>query len=99
VLRPFVLDRPATLGEVADLLTAHREDTVLYAAGTELVLLLMKEGLVRPRRLIDVKAVRDQRRIARAGSDTPPHPAFSPETGARDAAERRIAREGGRAHG
>ena len=58
MLRPFVLDRPATLGEVADLLTAHSEDAVLYAGGTEL-LLLMKEGLVRPGRLIDVKTVPD----------------------------------------
>ena len=58
MLRPFVLDRPATLGEVADLLPAHREDAVLYAGGTEL-LLLMKEGLVRPGRLIDIKTVPD----------------------------------------
>jgi len=58
MLRPFVLDRPATLGEVADLLTAHREDAVLYAGGTEL-LLLMKEGLVCPGHLIDVKTVPD----------------------------------------
>ncbi len=58
MLRPFTLDRPSTLGEVADLLTAHPHESVLYAGGTEL-LLLMKEGLIRPRRLIDVKAVRD----------------------------------------
>ncbi len=58
MLRPFTLDRPSTLGEVADLLTAHPHESVLYAGGTEL-LLLMKEGLIRPRRLIDVKTVRD----------------------------------------
>jgi aerobic carbon-monoxide dehydrogenase medium subunit len=58
VLSPFALDRPSTLGEVADLLTAHPDESVLYAGGTEL-LLLMKEGLIRPRRLIDVKAVGD----------------------------------------
>ena len=58
MLRPFTLDRPSTLGEVADLLTAHPHESVLYAGGTEL-LLLMKEGLIRPRRLIDVKTVRE----------------------------------------
>ncbi|HEV8531616.1 MAG TPA: FAD binding domain-containing protein, partial [Methylomirabilota bacterium] len=58
MLRPFTLDRPSTLDEVTDLLSAHPSESVLYAGGTEL-LLLMKEGLIRPRRLIDVKAVRD----------------------------------------
>jgi len=58
VLRPFTLERPSTLGEIADLLSADPSESVLYAGGTEL-LLLMKEGLIRPRRLIDVKAVRD----------------------------------------
>jgi carbon-monoxide dehydrogenase medium subunit len=56
VLRPFALLRPSTLPEVADLLEAHRGDVVLYAGGTE-ILLLMKEGIVRPRGLVDVKRV------------------------------------------
>jgi carbon-monoxide dehydrogenase medium subunit len=58
VLRPFTLERPSTLGEIVDLLSVHPAESALYAGGTEL-LLLMKEGLIRPRRLIDVKAVRD----------------------------------------
>jgi carbon-monoxide dehydrogenase medium subunit len=56
MLRPFTLHRPSTLTEVADLLVEHHDDAVLYAGGTE-VLLLMKEGLLRPRHLIDVKHV------------------------------------------
>jgi carbon-monoxide dehydrogenase medium subunit len=54
VLRPFDLHRPASLPEIADLLDAHGDEAALYAGGTEL-LLLMKEGLVRPRHLVDVK--------------------------------------------
>ncbi len=56
MLRPFALHRPSFLGEVADLLDAHQGEATLYAGGTEL-LLLMKEGLLRPRHLIDVKRV------------------------------------------
>jgi carbon-monoxide dehydrogenase medium subunit len=56
VLRPFALHRPSSLGEIADLLDAHGDEAALYAGGTEL-LLLMKEGLLRPRHLIDVKRV------------------------------------------
>jgi len=63
VLRPFALHRPASLPDIADLLEAHGSDAVLYAGGTEL-LLLMKEGLLRPRDLIDVKRVPDLRRLA-----------------------------------
>ena len=56
MLRPFALHRPSSLGEIADLLDAHGDEAALYAGGTEL-LLLMKEGLLRPRHLIDVKRV------------------------------------------
>jgi carbon-monoxide dehydrogenase medium subunit len=56
MLRPFTLHQPSMLTEVADLLTEHHDDAILYAGGTE-VLLLMKEGLLRPRHLIDVKRV------------------------------------------
>jgi carbon-monoxide dehydrogenase medium subunit len=66
VLRPFALFRPATLPEVADLLDAHGDDVALYAGGTEL-LLLMKEGLVRPRGLVDVKRVAGLGAIDAAG--------------------------------
>jgi carbon-monoxide dehydrogenase medium subunit len=56
MLRPFALLRPATLPEAADALDAHGDDVALYAGGTEL-LLLMKEGLIRPRGLVDLKRV------------------------------------------
>jgi len=56
VLRPFVLHRPETLAEAAGLLSEHRGEVALYAGGTEL-LVLLKEGLLRVPRLIDVKRV------------------------------------------
>lgn len=58
MIRPFDLRRPTALGEVGELLSEHGDDASLYAGGTEL-LLLMKEGFVRPRVLIDLKRVAD----------------------------------------
>jgi aerobic carbon-monoxide dehydrogenase medium subunit len=56
MLRPFTLHRPSTLEEAGGLLAADPDETALYAGGTEL-LLLMKEGFLRLRRLIDLKRV------------------------------------------
>jgi aerobic carbon-monoxide dehydrogenase medium subunit len=57
VLRPFTLHRPRSLEEACELLTRlEPEDVVPYAGGTEL-LLLMKEGLRRPRHLVDLKRI------------------------------------------
>ena len=56
MLRPFALYRPTTLPELAALLRKYGDEAALYAGGTEL-LLLMKEGLVRPRVLVDLKRV------------------------------------------
>jgi len=56
MLRPFALYRPTTLPELGDLLAEHGGDAAIYAGGTEL-LLLLKEGLIRVRCLIDVKRV------------------------------------------
>ena len=56
MLRPFELHRPGTVAEACDLLARLGEDAVAYAGGTEL-LLLMKEGLLRPRHLVDVKRI------------------------------------------
>jgi len=56
MLRPFALYRPTTLPELGDLLAEHGSDAAIYAGGTEL-LLLLKEGLIRVRCLIDVKRV------------------------------------------
>jgi len=54
MLRPFALHRPGTLEEACALLMSLGEDAVPYAGGTEL-LLLMKEGLLRPPHLVDIK--------------------------------------------
>ena len=54
--RPFDLERPATLGEAADLLRRMDGESVLYAGGTEL-LILLKQRAVRPRSLIDLKRI------------------------------------------
>jgi carbon-monoxide dehydrogenase medium subunit len=54
MLRPFTLHRPGTAAEACELLARLGDDAAPYAGGTEL-LLLMKEGLLRPRHLVDVK--------------------------------------------
>ena len=56
MIRPFDLRRPSALGEVGALLGEYGDAAALYAGGTEL-LLLMKEGFLRPRVLVDVKRV------------------------------------------
>ena len=66
MLRPFDLERPASLAEVGALLREHGDAAALYAGGTEL-LLLMKEGFVRPRVLVDVKRVSGLADIAVVG--------------------------------
>ncbi len=63
MLRPFALHRPSSLDDVADLLVEHRGDSALYAGGTEL-LLLLKEGFLRVRNVIDVKRLPGLREIA-----------------------------------
>ena len=55
MLRPFELHCPATVAEASAMLTA-RPDALLYAGGTEL-LLLMKAGLLRPADVIDLKRI------------------------------------------
>jgi carbon-monoxide dehydrogenase medium subunit len=54
--RPFALERPSTLGEAADLLRRMNGESVLYAGGTEL-LILLKHRALRPTSLIDLKRV------------------------------------------
>jgi carbon-monoxide dehydrogenase medium subunit len=56
MIRPFDLHRPSALAEVGALLADHGDAAALYAGGTEL-LLLMKEGFIRPRVLVDLKRV------------------------------------------
>lgn len=56
MLRPLELHRPSTVADAADLMGELGEDATLYAGGTEL-LLLMKEGLLRVRHLVDIKRI------------------------------------------
>ena len=63
MLRPFELHRPETSNAACALLARLGDDAVPYAGGTEL-LLLMKEGLLRPRHLVDLKHIPGLDRIA-----------------------------------
>jgi len=54
MLRPFALHRPATVGEASEILAQEGRDAALYAGGTEL-LLILKEGLLRVKSLVDIK--------------------------------------------
>jgi carbon-monoxide dehydrogenase medium subunit len=67
MLRPFTLHRPRTPEEACELLARLGEDAAPYAGGTEL-LLLMKEGLLRPRHLVDVKRIAGLDAIASDGA-------------------------------
>jgi carbon-monoxide dehydrogenase medium subunit len=59
----FALARPSTLAEIGALLHEHGDAAALYAGGTEL-LVLLKEGFIRPRVLVDVKRISEMAAIA-----------------------------------
>ena len=56
VLRPFALYQASTVAEAAEVLAREGSDAVLYAGGTE-ILLVLKAGLLRVRSLVDVKRI------------------------------------------
>jgi len=56
VLRPFALYQPSTVGEASEVLAREGRDAVLYAGGTE-ILLVLKEGLLRVEHVVDVKRI------------------------------------------
>jgi carbon-monoxide dehydrogenase medium subunit len=56
MLRRFRLEEPETISEASSLLARHGENARIYAGGTEL-LLVMKEGLARYERLVNVKKI------------------------------------------
>ena len=56
MLRPFEIHQPESVQAASGLVARHGEEAVFYAGGTE-VLLVMKEGLVRYRHLVDVKTI------------------------------------------
>jgi aerobic carbon-monoxide dehydrogenase medium subunit len=55
-LRPFALYQPTTLADAAGVLASEGTEAALYAGGTEL-LIMLKEGLIRPRSLVDLKRI------------------------------------------
>jgi len=67
-LRPFALARAASVEEASGWLSLHQGEAMLYAGGTEL-LVLLKAGFARPRVLIDVKRVPGLDAIARRDGD------------------------------
>ncbi len=63
VLRPFRYLDPTTVADASGALARLGEDGKVYAGGAEL-LLLMREGIVRPTTLVDVKRIPDLSGIA-----------------------------------
>lgn len=61
-LTPFTIHSPTTLAEAAALLAEHADDAVLYAGGTEL-LLVMKLGFAEYGHLVDIKGIAELRRL------------------------------------
>jgi carbon-monoxide dehydrogenase medium subunit len=56
VLRPFALHQASTVGEASEVLAREGSEAVVYAGGTE-ILLVLKEGLLRVGNLVDVKRI------------------------------------------
>jgi carbon-monoxide dehydrogenase medium subunit len=56
MLRPFEIHQPDSVEAASALVGRHGDDAAFYAGGTEL-LLVMKEGLVRYRHLVDLKTI------------------------------------------
>src|SRR5712692_4964976 len=56
VLRPFALYQASTVAEASEVLAREGRDAVVYAGGTE-ILLVLKEGLLRVGSLVDVKRI------------------------------------------
>ena len=67
-LRPFEYVEPVSVAEASRFLAEHPEDARIYAGGTSL-LLLMKQGIVRPDYLVNIKRIPGLRYIEN-GSDT-----------------------------
>jgi aerobic carbon-monoxide dehydrogenase medium subunit len=55
-LRPFEYVEPASVAEASRFMAEHPEDARIYAGGTSL-LLLMKQGIVRPDYLVNIKRI------------------------------------------
>src|SRR6187431_916192 len=55
-MRPFAYERPTHLGRAVALLAEHGPDARLLAGGTDLIIRL-RDGTIRPRVVVDVKAI------------------------------------------
>lgn len=56
MLKPFRLLQPESVAEASDHLQRYGDDAAIYAGGAEL-LLLMRQGLLQPQYLIDIKRI------------------------------------------
>src|SRR6266550_386850 len=65
-MRPFDYVEPETLEEALEILAADPDDTLVMGGGTSLVI-LMKQDLVRPRRVLGLRRVAQLREIAGTG--------------------------------
>lgn len=66
-MRPFDYLEPATLDEALDLLADGADDTLVMAGGTSLVI-LMKQELIRPARVIGLRRIAQLRAIDASGA-------------------------------
>ena len=62
MIRDFVYLRPRTIGEALDLLSQHKDDSKIICGGQSL-LILMRQGLISPPYLIDIKRLNETRFI------------------------------------
>ena len=58
--------KPKTVEELAGILADHAEDAKIFAGGTDL-LVLMRDRLVRPKYLVDIKEIEELRRLSHDG--------------------------------
>ncbi len=65
-MRPFDYVEPETLDEALEILAADPDDTLVMAGGTSLVI-LMKQDLVRPQRVLGLRRIAQLRAIGTAG--------------------------------
>src|SRR5207237_1862005 len=65
-MRPFDYVEPDTLEEALEILAADPDDTLVMAGGTSLVM-LMKQDLVRPRRVLGLRRIAQLRAIGTTG--------------------------------
>jgi carbon-monoxide dehydrogenase medium subunit len=65
-MRPFAYVEPESLDEALEILAGDPDDTIVMAGGTSLVI-LMKQELVRPARVLGLRRVAELRRIGATG--------------------------------